>query len=480
MEKTDQKEMTEVKNSSLIRETKIRCPEEMKHIFENLELFSSQNSMKIEIFGKKLDSEYIITSTISGSKYDLLLPDKFDHFEVYETITSSLEKFKEFKIETISIINILEDLTSQFRSVNFFQTVSQDSEEKIEAMEKLSMDIEKLVHELSEIKGGHIDFSHKNPKTLEDIDLIQLYFDILENCKTRFPDFVKGKTFTEIDVDLKSYKEMPMNFWLKREKNLSKLEKNTEILNQIAKKLKLLKIDTAEFSTLLKSLNKQIFDHLYDSIWKNLKYLPPDVFESSTVEKLQINSDMLKKRLLNIQIVITDTIKSHSIIHVNDELKKEVSELRKENERLKKLIEIVQLRSCLENSIFQIKSNAMEDSNFKLKWTYKTPVSNILLELSTRNELDHLWTSSPSSDEFIEKKKKTDLRKCLSEVYGQLSEVVHDPNSLELDLKYPMIIRSSHVGDSSKRLVALKEIIEKNKAHIDSSGNVLLKFDIKK
>ena len=242
-----------------------------------------------------------------------------------------------------------------------------------------------------------------------------------------------------------------------------------------------MKIGTSEFSSHLKSLKSQIFGGLYQNVWKNLKYLPPDIYENQL--DININSDILKKRLLNIQIVITDTIKSHSFIHVNDELKKEIIELKKENERLKKLIEIVHVRGALESAVFQIKSNYMNDEELKkkikFKWDYKTATSNVLRDISENGEItDMFWTNSSVEDKLIENRRKAEIKKCLPELFGQLSEVIHDPTkALELNLKYPMIIKCTHVGDSPKRLLALKEIIEKTNSHIDNSGNVMLKFE---
>jgi hypothetical protein len=504
--------------TSIVRGKKVLVPK----YFVNLEgsfKFDTENVSSCFTFNIVEEKFLQLSLEMKGFTF-LLNQEDFDYSEIYQNISSSSENIKKFTKESNLMINVINQTYQSFHEK--YENIVETASTFNALREKIKIFTEKTF-ELAPKSG----FEHC-VEDFTDCDLIEESYQIMNDFKSfgieiQFdqktitaelhysPDFNFASQKLIDEKNRKSFKNSPIQVYKERKKYIPRLKKLSE---KFQDSLKLIQHTDEEWSIFMKE-SLDFFTGIFQTMLNNLSFLPPIDFQPVDSLKISEYPSYLKKRILLISISITDTLKSHKILHAHDTLKKEKEKLEEENKQMKKLLKIVMLRGALEKSIFQIKAdsemeslekankiqelrNVIEEDN-KAAVDQKKPQEEIkkieklikemekaktlismrsqstqVLEYLKENEkLDKYWIKEESNITPDEKKK---LRKLLPQLYQRLSEVIHRPDILCFDLHFPLFIEPQDISNSYDLMIVLKEILETHNCNVDESGEKFFNF----
>eukprot|EP01080_Neovahlkampfia_damariscottae_P004697 gene4697-8269_t len=193
-----------------------------------------------------------------------------------------------------------------------------------------------------------------------------------------------------------------------------------------------------------------------NTLQKNISFLPSKEIKYNKTSEYQngLNQQNLKTQeiqikmtLLNIKLYVIDVIRTELTIKKGIEMEKKLQKLEKENEELKKLFTVCEIRKRLEDVVWGI----IEDLG------HEGSATGILEELSDPSNA--LW-----DDIDPDKKVSKRIRKIVRELYPQLSNKIHNVQNHGFDQNEPLKVSREHIGDNTERLEALKILFEYYKA----------------
>jgi hypothetical protein len=414
-----------------------------------------------EFFVSISTSEIKLKLDFSGFKTQLYKED-FDQLITYQIISSKLEKIEEFSSESSSLLSFIQKQYQSEKIQRCFGFIDDYSSN----YSTLKQYVERFSSSMIEFKKNIIPDYEITGKNTIDCDLIVFAYEIVEKFKY-FKIEIK-ETIPNVE-DIKNWKANPLQIHNDRRKTYPLLYLVNEKFSLEISKIQ----HSFEVWQCVRSQITLFFMNIYKTISINLSLLPPIVYEESKSIVIEDFPNFIKKRILAISINITETIKSHKIIQSHEMLKEENGNLKKENQQLKKLFSVLMIRGALEKSITEIKLKAEKNEDNSIS-NISMPCTTLLDSLSKKTEFDKYWTGS--LDSTIEKCDKKKLRSVLPQIYQTLSEVIHRPEVLDLDISYPIEIKAEHVGNSKDKLIALREIIQHQGCNEDEDGNILFKF----
>jgi hypothetical protein len=494
--------------SSIVRGKMVPVPK----YFKNLQGFFEFKTENVSsCFNFNIVEEKFLQLSLEMKGFTFLLnEEEIDYSEIYQSISSSSENIEKFTKESNLMIKVINQTYQSFHEkyVNIEKTAS-----IFDVLHKKIQIFEEKTLKLTPIPR----FEHC-VEDFTDCELIEESYQIINDFKTFGIDIqFDKKTIQELCyppdfnfasqtiIDEKNRKIFQTSFtqtYKERKKHIPRLKKLCEIFQS---SLKLIQHTDEEWSFFMDE-SLQFFTGIYQNMLNNLSFLPPINFDpSQEILKLSEYPSYLKKRILLISISITETLKSHKIIHQYDTLKKEKEKSDEENKQMKKLLKVLMLRGALEKAIFQIKfqseaeifkkiqeyqklvednDNAPVDQKKTLEEinsldkkikemkkaknpiSMKTQSTQVLEHLRDIEDFDKYWINGDSSITPEEKKK---LRKLLPQLYQRLSEIVHCPEILCSDIHYPLQIEAQDVSNSKDLLTVLKEILETQNRQMDEN-----------
>jgi len=179
----------------------------------------------------------------------------------------------------------------------------------------------------------------------------------------------------------------------------------------------------------------------------------------------------IKMTLLNIKLYVIDIIRTELTIKKGIEMEKELQKIKKENEELKRLFTICEIRKRLEDISYGIQED-LETLEIEIE---SVTVTGTLKELS--NPSNALW-----DDIDPDKKVSNRIRRYVNELYPQLSNQIHNVQNYGFDHNEPLEVSREHIGNNTERLEALKilfEYYEADKSYYLVDGNEIQVKDIK-
>jgi hypothetical protein len=216
---------------------------------------------------------------------------------------------------------------------------------------------------------------------------------------------------------------------------------------------------------------------------QNLRFLPKRRtadfdFIDGQMDEEAIKNDVkfLRIEIMEVKIYLMEQLSVQNSLKQLEDMKSRIKTLERENEELKKLVTIVELRHRLENIVREQIST--------LNLTMSTPTAFLKQFSESQNQLlNQEWSTIEQSYlQDCETSKKNRIRQQINQLYGQLSGEIHDPQNNGFDHQKKLVVNRSHIGNNPERYLALKIIFQKyqkdSSLYEDQNGDLIPKQDI--